>query len=479
MAVNADALIRPPARWGYDGMSSLKSKDAEAKQTAAAFSVAASAVLTALKLVAGLLSGSLALLSEGAHNALDIAFSALTLFAVRVADKPADEGHPFGHAKVEAVAALAQTAFLLLLAGGVAYAAALRLGAPVDIRAEWLAAGAVLVSMAVDLLRWRRLMRVARETGSAAIEADALHYSSDLLASGLVLLGLIAARAGFPSGDALAAFGVAGFVAVAGFRLGQRTVDALVDAAPQGLADDVRRVLRDVRGVEAIDYLRLRKSGAGAVGELGLLVARTLPLERVVDIKERARAALSQRWPRLDLTISANPLALDDETVLERVLLIAARRRLFVHHVTIQRVEERISISLDLEVDGRMVLGAAHEIASRLEQAIGDEFRGGVEVETHIEPMETRELLGLDAEPALTAAVAECLTRHARSSALLRDVHDVRLRAAGKGFLGVFHCRVDAQATVEATHAAVDALERATRDEFPMISRIIGHAEPR
>ena len=460
-------------------MNSLKAKDAEAKRRAAALSVAASAGLTVLKLAAGLGSGSLALISEGAHNALDIAFSALTYFAVRIADKPADEGHPFGHAKIEAVAALAQTAFLILLSGGVAYAAVRRLGAPTEIRAGWLAVGAVLISMAVDWLRWRRLVGVARETGSAAIEADALHYSSDLLASGLVLAGLLVARAGFPAADALAAFGVALFVALSGFRLGQRTIDALVDAAPQGLAEDVRRALRDVRGVEAVDYLRLRNSGAGAAGELGLLVARTLPLERVVDIKERARAMLAERWPRMDLTISANPLALDDETLLERVLLIAARRRLFVHHVTIQRVEERISISLDLEVDGRMRLSEAHEIASRLEDAIDEEFGGGVEVETHIEPMETRELLGLDAEPALTAAVAECLTRHARSSALLRDVHDVRLRAAGKGFLGVFHCRVDAQATVEATHAAVDALERATRDEFPMISRIIGHAEPR
>jgi len=459
-------------------MDAGNSRDGEAKRKAAALSVAASAGLTVLKLAAGVLSGSLALVSEGAHNALDIAFSTLTYFAVSVADKPADEEHPFGHAKVEAVAALAQTAFLILLACGVAFAAARRLGQPIEIHAGALAFGAVLISMAVDLVRWRGLRRVAGQTGSAALEADALHYSSDLAASGLVLAGLLAARVGAPAADALAAIGVALFIAVAGFRLGQRTIDALVDAAPRGLADDVRRALRDVRGVEAVDYLRLRKSGAGAVGELGLLVARTLPLERVVDIKERARVALADRWPRVALTISANPLALDDETVLERVLLIAARRRLFVHHVTIQRVGERIAVSLDLEVDARMRLGLAHEVATRLEQAIDEEFGGGVEVETHIEPMETLELSGLDADPGLTAAVADCLRRHAQGAPLARDVHDVRLRAAGAGYLGVFHCRVDPNVTVEAAHAAVDALERAARDEFPMISRITGHAEP-
>src|SRR5947209_226069 len=183
--------------------------DATAKRRAALFSVAASAGLTVLKLAAGLLSGSLALISEGAHNAVDIAASGLTYFAVRVGDKPADEGHPFGHAKIEAVAALAQTAFLLALSLGVAVVAVRRLGRPVEIAADYFAFAVVLASIAVDIYRWRALRRVARETGSPALEADALHYSSDLVASGLVLVGLAATRAGLPAADAFAAIGVA------------------------------------------------------------------------------------------------------------------------------------------------------------------------------------------------------------------------------------------------------------------------------
>jgi cation diffusion facilitator family transporter len=459
-------------------MQGNNASDISAKRRAALLSIAASFSLTVLKLAAGALSGSLALVSEGAHNALDVGFSGLTYVAVRVADRPADENHPFGHAKFEAVAALAQTGFLMLLALGVAALALRRLYAPADIHAGGFAFAAVIVSLGVDLGRWRALASVAKATGSEAIAADALHYSSDIVASLFVLAGLVAARFGFPTADALAAVGVAAFIGVAGFRLARRTLDSLVDAAPEGLAADVRRALGEVQGVEAVEFLRLRKSGAGAVGELGLFVSRTLPLEGVAAIRDRARAFLAERWPRLDLTISANPLALDDETLMERVLLIAARRRLFVHHVTIQRVAERISITLDLEVDGRLRLGHAHEVATRLEQAIAAEFGGGVEVETHIEPMETRELVGADAEPSLTAALAECLIRHAKSSNLIRDVHDVRLRAAGKGLFGVFHCRVAPSATVEETHAEVDTLERAARDEFPRISRIIGHAEP-
>ena len=293
-----------------------------------------------------------------------------------------------------------------------------------------------------------------------------------------MLLGLLATRAGLPAADAVAAVGVAGFIAVSGVRLGSRTINALIDAAPEGLADDVRAALAKVSGVEGVDYLRLRGSGAGAVGELGLLVSRTLPLDGVAAIAERARLALSKQWPRLKLTIAANPLALDDETVMQRVLLIAARRKLFVHHVTIQRVGARIAVSLDLEVDGDMALGQAHEVASRLEQAIAAEFEGAVEVDTHIEPMETREIAGEDAEPGLVAEVEACLLRAAEQSSLLRQVHHVRLRAAGDVFYGVFHCRADKAASVEAVHAQVDALERAARQAFPAIARIIGHAEP-
>jgi cation diffusion facilitator family transporter len=452
--------------------------EAKSKRRAALISVAASAGLTALKLVAGAVSGSLALTSEGVHNALDIAASLVTYFAVRAADKPADEDHPFGHAKVEAVAALAQTAFLFALSIGVAALAVRRLGEPGLVVADGFAFAVVLASMAVDVLRFRALRRVARITGSDAIAADALHYAGDLVGSGLVLAGLAATRAGLPSADALAAVGVALYIAVSGYRLGRRTVDALVDAAPEGLAAEVRRALEEVPGVVGVDYLRLRRIGAGAVGELGLFVSRTQSLEGVAAIKARAAAALARRWPRLDLTMAANPLALDDETVLERVLLVAARRRLFVHHVTIQRAPERIAVSLDLEVDGRMALGLAHEVASGLEQAIKNELDGGVEVDTHIEPMETREMPGREADPALAAALEASLKRHAQELALLSDVHHVRLRAAAGGLYGVFHCRADRQAAVDAVHEEVDRLERAARAEFPEILRIIGHAEP-
>ena len=310
---------------------------------------------------------------------------------MREADKPADVDHQFGHAKIEAVAALAQTGFLAALSIGVAVQAIerIRVGTVVvDVNA--FAIGVVVFSIAVDLVRWRGLTYVARLTSSHALAADALHFSSDLVSSVLVLLGLAATWAGYPHADALAALGVAGFIAVAGYRLGRETIDALVDRAPEGLTEAMRALVAQTPGVARTEAIRLRTSGARIVGEVIVSAPRTLSLERAAGIKAELAARIGQRWPQADLTITANPIALDDETILERVLLVATRRRLPVHHVTIQDIDGRKSVSLDLEVDGAMTLSAAHSIASDLEEAIAAEIGEDVEVETHIEPANQR-----------------------------------------------------------------------------------------
>jgi cation diffusion facilitator family transporter len=448
------------------------------KQRAAAASICASTILAVLKLAAGFASGSLALLSEGAHNALDIGASALTLFAVREADKPADADHPFGHAKFEAVAALAETGFLAALAIAVAIQAIGRIrsgDAAVDVNA--FAIGAILFSIAVDLARWRALTHVARATSSHALAADALHYSSDLVSSVLVLIGLAATRAGYPHADALAAIGVAGFIAAAGYRLGRATIDALVDRAPEGLTEAVRSLVIATNGVAGIEAIRLRPTGPRIVGDVIVSVSRTLPLERVAAIKADAQARIARRWPEAELTLTANPLKLDDETILERVLVIAARRGLPVHHVTIQEIEGRKSVALDLEVERAMSLGDAHALASELEDAIAAEIGDGVEVETHIEPAEP-EASGQLAEPGLAHRIEASLAEAAAAQGRLRDIHNVRVRETPGGVIVLFHCRVDPATPVETVHDAVDALERTVRRAFPEARRVVGHAEP-
>jgi cation diffusion facilitator family transporter len=464
-------------------MQNAESSDRQAmtrKLAAARASIAASALLTLGKLAAGLWSGSLALLSEAGHAAVDTAATALTYYAVREAGKPADEEHHYGHGKYESLAALVETGFLFGLALFVVGEAIRRLGgADAEIDLGWPVFAVLGVSILIDFVRSRQLALIAKEEGSDALAADALHFASDLISSTLVLIGLLATRAGFVQGDALAAFGVAAFIAVAGFRLGRRTIETLLDAAPRDVAPYFKRIIGEVPGVIAVESLRLRMAGREVIGEAAIGVSRTLPLEQAAHIKEAAAAAIVAQAPYAQITFTVNPRILDDETVVERIRVVAARKHLPVHHIIAQQLDERLSISLDVEVNGAMRHGRAHAIATEFEQAIRDEFGSSVEIETHIEPLAPHLLDGRDAEDSLHHDIEQALTRHCATFGKVGEVHDVRVRETADGLVVNYHCRVDAALSVEAVHTAVDEIERRVREEFPMILRIVGHAEPR
>ncbi len=450
------------------------------KSRAALASIAASALLTLGKLAAGLLSGSLALISEAGHGLLDTGATILTYFAVRASAQPADDEHHYGHGKIEAVTALIETGLLIVLAFGVMVEALRRLfgqaAEPVD--ASWPVFAVLVISIVVDFVRYRSLSKIATETRSDALAADALHFSSDLIASICVLIGLGAASFGFRQGDTLAAVAVAFFIAIAGWRLGRQTIDTLVDRAPAGLSERLRDRIENIAGVVRVDSLRLRPAGARVIGELGVGVPRTMPLERVAVIKADITRAMSEEAPETDITITANPVALDNESVLEQVLLIAARRRVPVHHVTVQEIDGVKSISFDVELDGAMSHGRAHDIASGLEDAVRAELGGEIEVDSHIEPLEVQELSGQDVGTRRAEDITGALVSLAAAGAILRDVHEVRARETQQGLVVNYHCRVDPRLTVNEVHEAVDAIDHGMRQTFADIARVVGHAEP-
>jgi len=453
----------------------------DVKERVALGSIAVSASLTIAKAVVGVLSGSLAILSEAAHSLLDLAATVATYFAVRVSGKPADKEHQYGHGKIESVTALAETALLFLLSAVVMFEAVKRLiGEPRKPVETSIAAFAVMLgSIVVDFFRARLLSRTAVDTGSQALEADALHFGSDMWSSLAVLIGLGAVALGFPKADAIAAVVVAAFVCLAGWRLGKRTIDTLTDVAPEGVAEQVNAIARRVRGVVAVESVRVRPAGAATFVDLAVAVSRALPLERVAAIQSDIIAAVAADLPRAEVTVTTNPRALDNETVLERVVLIARNLGLAVHHVTVQTVSGKLSVSLDLELDGDLALGAAHEIASGLETAIAEELGPDVEVETHIEPLQAHGDYGTDAGADRVAAMRASLAALAASPSAIRDVHDVRVRETRDGEIVNFHCVVDPKLTVDEVHAQVDEMEHGLRRRWPTIKRVIGHAEPR
>jgi divalent metal cation (Fe/Co/Zn/Cd) transporter len=284
---------------------------------------------------------------------------------------------------------------------------------------------------------------------------------------------------GYPQLDALVAIGVAGFIAVAGFRLAQRTVATLLDTAPKGLAERVRVLVEEVPGVVAVDRVRVRPAGGRMFGEVLVRVSRTLPLERVAAIKQGVVALIAQELPEAEFTVAADPIQLDDETILERVMVIAARLRVPIHHVTVQSLSRRLSVSFDLEVDGRLSLAQAHEVASRVENAIREELGPQVEVESHIEPLAVSHLEGREADVATVARIARTLADCTPEGEAIGDVHNVRVRHTEAGLVVNYHCRVDPALNVAAVHELVDGFEHRIRLAHPEILRVVGHAEPR
>jgi divalent metal cation (Fe/Co/Zn/Cd) transporter len=228
----------------------------------------------------------------------------------------------------------------------------------------------------------------------------------------------------------------------------------------------------------AVDRVRVRPAGANLFAEVTIAVSRTLPLDRVATVEKDIHQAIRVAKPEVEVTVISAPRALDDETIMERVMLIARNRGLAVHHVTIHHLKDKLSVSLDLEVDGALPLDKAHEIADELEQAIAHAFSHEVEVETHIEPLQSDGVAGHDASAALRDEIAAVLTTLVRKGGPIGEVHDVRVRETPRGLVVNFHCRATSRLSVEEVHRAVDDLERRLRETRHDVQRAIGHAEP-
>lgn len=448
------------------------------KSHVATISIFASAAMAMAKFTVGIIIGSIALISEALHSAVDVVATIITWLVVRVSDRPADDEHHYGHGKIESLSALGIIALLYVLAGGVLVESfgRLREAAPAPTLSV-MAFVVLLIDIGVNLWRARALHRAARETHSQALAADALHFASDVLGSIAVIIGLVLSALGFWWGDAAAAIAVAVMIAALGLRLARDTVETLLDRAPEGAAEKAGAAISSVAGVVSIDRLRVRMVGATHFVDATVKVPRTYPIDRVDEIKRKAEVAVNTALGDADVTFTTVPVARDNETVRERIMVIARNSGLAVHHVTVHDLGDKLTVAIDLEVDGDMGLIVAHEIAHNLERNIADEFGEEVEVDTHIEPLEPELPFGTDAAAERTTEIAVALTRFAAETEVY-DIHNVRVRDTEGGEVVNFHCRAAPSMTVLKVHDNVDHIERALRRTFPTVKRVISHAEP-
>src|SRR3954464_6735061 len=448
------------------------------KTNVAAISIFASAGMAAAKFAVGIAIGSLALISEALHSSVDVVATIITWLVVRVSDQPADEEHHYGHGKFESLSALFIIALLYVLAGGILVESWTRLrdGTPPPTLSA-VPFVVLVIDIAVNFWRARALHRTARETRSQALAADALHFASDVLGSIAVIIGLVLTGLGHPWGDSVAAIAVAVMISILGLRLGRSTIETLLDRAPHGAAEKATAAIASVPGVVGVERLRARMVGPTHFIDAIAEVPRTYPIDRVEAIKKAAQDAVSKVLGDADLTFTAVPVARDNESVRERIMVIARNSGLAVHHVTVHDLGGKLTVSIDLEVDGEMALNEAHAIAHELERNIREEFGEDVEVDTHIEPLEPELPLGTDAPPDRVETIRNALSRFAANGAI-HDIHNVRVRDTDAGEIVNFHCRAAPSMSVIKVHENVDEIERALRSAFPTIKRVISHAEP-
>lgn len=449
------------------------------KQRVALMSLFASAVMAVVKFAAALLSGSLGLLSEAFQTLLDVVATALTFFAVRIADKPADDDHHYGHAKIESIVALIETVMLFGVSAWVTYEAIKRLlSSDHEVKLTWWLFAIVLISIAVDFNRSRALKRTADKTSSAALAADAVHFAADMWSSFAVLIGLTLVWLGYGFADSAAALVVAVYVANAAWGLGKQTLNNLLDAAPVGATEAINNLVEPLNGVLAVQQLRVRPVGPTLFIDMIVDVPRTLSALNLDTLRQDISEAIAVEFANADCSIQLNPVELDSETAFDKVAMIAEKHGLKTHHLAVQNLGGRLAVSFDVEVDASMSLLVAHDKATALENEIRNGLGAEVEVESHIEPLEPRLLDGASPSSSAAKTIETALRKFAGREKQLSDLHNVRIRANAAGLYVHYHCRFAPEMAIADVHVVTDRIEVALMASKPDIKRVVAHAEP-
>ncbi len=454
------------------------------KRAVAGNSVLAALAITALKIVVGVTTGSLGILSEAAHSALDLLAAIITLLSVRVSDKPADSEHQYGHGKIENFSAFIETGLLLLTCIWIVYEAIRRLFYHHGHVEPSLAAFLVMfISMAVDFWRSRALGRIAAKYDSQALEADALHFSTDIWSSavvvfglGLVWLGRMYGIGWLADADPIAALVVAAIVVYVSSRLARRTIDALLDAAPVEVRGKIINEVAKVDGLLEVDRVRIRRAGNRYFADISVGLARNVTFQRSGQVSEAVTSAVRGLLPDADVVVHSVPRAAHTESIFDRVRAVAARNNFNVHDVSVQDLSGRLHVEQHLELDERLTLKDAHDRVTVLESEIREDVPEISSILTHIESepatIETGDEIVSNAEleHRLRVAVSEFPE--------VLDMHEVEIKRVGGRMYFSCHCTMSDELELSRVHDISTELEIRFKQEAPELFRVLIHPEP-
>jgi len=439
-------------------------------------SVFAAAALVVVKLVTGLATGSLGLISEAMHSGTDLVAALLTFFALGVAARPADVGHAYGHGKAEHLAALAEAAALALASLFIAVRAVQQIAGNVDthVDATWYALAVIAAVIVVDATRMQVSLRAARRYRSAALQSNAFHFGSDLGGSIAVLIGLVLVRWGFDRADSLAALFVAVLVLMAAGRLMRMNVDVLMDRVPAEAEASARAAIAGLSPAVELRRLRMREAAGRQFADVVIGMPPEAPVGQGHDAADRVEEAVQAALPESDVVVHVEPYEVEGlrEGVHAAAQSVQGVRE--VHNVTVLDVDGRVETSLHLKLPGDLPLAHAHEIAEAVEQAIVTHVPQIERVQTHLEP------LASDAEvrPAEDAVDERALVLRVVREALGRDPRELRFLHTDGGLVAFLTLGLDPNGPLADAHASASEIEARIRRERPEIADVIVHTEP-
>lgn len=454
------------------------------KRSVALVSVYVAVLLTGMKIWVGYKTGSLGILSEAAHSGLDFLAALITFFSVRVSDKPADADHQYGHGKVENFSAFLETGLLLLTCVWIVYEAMRRLVYH-DVHIEPSVAAFVVMALSIVLDYWRsrKLKLIAAKYDSQALEADALHFSTDIWSSAVVILGLAFVWFGdkynmpwLNNADAVAALIVAAIVVFVSWRLARQTIDALLDAAPAGMRKQIMENISEVPGVLEVDRVRIRRAGNRYFADVDIGLARSVTFQRSEQVADQVREAVTSILPQSDVIVRSLPRASGQENIFDRIRGVATRSNYNVHDVSVQDLRGRLHVELHLELDESLSLKQAHDVVTRLEAEMKAEIPEVDSVLTHIESEPNTVEPG--DEVLRDGALENRLRSIAHEFPEIIDVHDIVVKKVRDLLYLSCHCTMADDLPLSRVHDVSTALEIRYKQAAPELFKVLIHTEP-
>jgi cation diffusion facilitator family transporter len=430
------------------------------------------------KLVVGVLTGSLGILSEAAHSILDVVASFFALAAVRTARKPADTEHPYGHGRAENVAAFAEGVLMVITALGIAFEAVRRLmvgGGTVN--PAGYAFALLIGTLVIEAGRAGVLRGVGRAADSEALLADATNRLADVLATVAVLIGLVGVTIGLRWADSVAALLVAAIIARAAIGIAWRSGDILMDRAPAGAARQLRSAIQGVEGVREVRSVRVRRSGPNLIGDVSIATARMLSLEAAGALVDQVKRVAKEALPSLDLTVAVEGQTRPSDLV-ERVHAAAARNGGVrdLHNVTVERENDgSLHLTMHAKLPGDMTLAAASRASADLERTLRTELSDANRIDIHLEPMEPHVVRGEDVtsrRTQLATRMREVVEAHPE----VRRCVDVELSDRHNRIYAHVVAELDGDVSLEHAHQVESELEEQIRRALPEVSEVVARA---